>query len=284
MKILFTSDIHASKKHLFSMLSTAESKAVDCIIIGGDIVPHALPTRKNLIERQADYLKETFIPEIKEFRKKHDISIYMDLGNDDLIYNRQILKNYDGELFSLLHLQKTRLTADVDIIGYMNVPPTPFGIKDWEKPDSYFIPYIKENSIMIRGVTSNNGLLEETILDLESDDNIERDMIRLSKRIDRPFIFVSHSPPHKTPLDVIHNGLNIGSVSIRKFIEKWAEEGLLVASFHGHIHESPIISGESHTAIGNVLCFNPGQGNGDGSEFRHVILRLDGTRISLTNR
>ena len=43
MKILYTSDIHASDTHLSSMLLVAEREDVDGIIIGGDIVPHNLP-------------------------------------------------------------------------------------------------------------------------------------------------------------------------------------------------------------------------------------------------
>ena len=43
MKILYTSDIHASSTHLSSMFSVAEAEEVNCIVIGGDIVPHSLP-------------------------------------------------------------------------------------------------------------------------------------------------------------------------------------------------------------------------------------------------
>ena len=42
MKVLFTSDIHASDSHLYSMISTAEKEAVDCVIIGGDIIPRLI--------------------------------------------------------------------------------------------------------------------------------------------------------------------------------------------------------------------------------------------------
>jgi Icc-related predicted phosphoesterase len=50
----------------------------------------------------------------------------------------------------------------------------------------------------------------------------------------------------------------------------------LIASFHGHIHESPVRSGSIVTELGGSLCLNPGQGNGKGSPFRYVIFRLDG--------
>lgn len=281
MKILYTSDIHGSNTHLFSMLSIAEEEQVDCIIIGGDIVPHTLPDilRVGILTAQARYLKDVFIPKLKNFKQRRDAVIYLDLGNDDLIYNRKILEEHHEGLLNLLHFKKHGLTNDVDIMGYMIVPPTPFGIKDWEKPDSVERPYARGSIFTERGYTSKNGILEETVVNLESDDTIEKDLERLSEQIDRPFIFISHSPPYETPLDIIYNGQSVGSLSIRRFIERWSREGLLIATFHGHIHESPQRSGLIHTKIGDSLCFNPGQGSGDGAEFRYVIFRLSGTRI-----
>ncbi len=263
------------------MLSVAEKEEVDCVIIGGDVVPHYLPERVRYgqIAAQTLYLENTFIPGLADFRDRTNAKIYLDLGNDDLISGRKVLEERDGELFHLIHFKKQPLTDEVDIVGYMIVPPTPFTIKDWEKPDSMENPYAQGNRITIRGVISANGVLEETLLDLSTEDTIESDLRELSKSIDRPFIFVSHSPPFSTPLDVIYNGNHVGSMSVRKFIERWAEKGLLIAAFHGHIHESPDRSGSIQTTIGNVLCFNPGQGNGEGAKFRHLIFELSGTRI-----
>lgn len=283
-EILFTSDIHASDSHLFSMLSIAEEEKVDCIIIGGDIVPHALPDtpRAGIVQAQAAYLKEVFIPAIKNFKQKRALTIYLDLGNDDFICNRKILEEHK-ELVRLVHFSRHRLTDAVDIIGYMIVPPTPFGIKDWEKPDSTEVPHAPGTEISLRGYKSNNGQLEETVLNLASDDTIEKDLNRISEDIERPFLFVSHSPPYDTPLDVIYNGQHVGSLSIRRFLEKWSKKGLLIASFHGHIHESPTRSGAIHTKIGNAFCINPGQANGSGSEFRYLLFKLSGSRVHFPN-
>lgn len=283
MKALYTSDIHASDSHLYSMLSVTEKEMVDCLIIGGDIIPHSHydTARFGILKAQARYIENVFIPKIEEFKKRTDTIIFLDLGNDDFIYNRKILEEYDEKLFSLLHFTKHRLTDDVDIIGYMNVPPTPFKAKDREKPDSIECPYIPDNQISLEGYVSVNGLLEEAVLDLESDDTIEKDLDELSKGIDRPFIFIAHSPPYKSLLDVIYNGQNVGSMSVRSFIEKWSEKGLLIASFHGHIHESPQRSGSIQTKIANSLCVNPGQGNGKGAEFRYVIFELKNNQFFL---
>jgi len=283
MKVLFTSDIHASDNHLSSMLSIAEREKVECVIIGGDITPHYLndTARFGMLKAQARYLENVFIPTIKDFRRRTDTAIYLDFGNDDFIYNRKILEEYNKRLFNLLHFAKYRLTDDLDIIGYMNVPPTPFKIKDWERPDSVERPYPPDNKITDKGYISANGILEETVLDLASDGSIEKELSKLSEIIDRPFIFISHSPPYKTPLDVLYNDHNVGSISIKNFIQEWSGKGLLIASFHGHIHESPEKSGSYHTMIGDALCVNPGQGNGKGAEFRFVIFELLKNKVFL---
>ena len=284
MKALFTSDIHASDSHLFSMISTAEKETVDCVIIGGDIIPHYLDdtAKFGMLKAQAEYLENVFIPVIKDFKDRADVAIYLDLGNDEFKYNRRVLEEYNGRLFNLIHFSKYRLTDDVDIIGYMNVPPTPFKIKDWEKPDSVERPCVYVNGISTRGYVSGSGVLEEVVLDMSSNNSIENDMHELSEIVDRPFIFISHSPPYKTPLDVLYNGRNAGSISIRSFIEEWSLKGLLIASFHGHIHESPQRSGEIQTRIGNALCVNPGQGNGKDGEFRYVIFHLDKCHLQIS--
>jgi Icc-related predicted phosphoesterase len=277
MKIFYASDIHASSHHLFSLLSTADKEAVDTIIIGGDIVPHYLPDADTVgvLKAQEIYLTNVFIPAVEDFKRRRDSAIYLDLANDDFIGNRKILENCDGELINLLHMNKNSLNNKIDIIGYMNVPPTPFYRKDWEKPDSIETPFAKGNYILRQGYTSAGGKLEKTVLDLSSDDTIEKDMAQLSDIIDKQFIFVSHSPPYDTPLDILDNGLHVGSISIRKFIEKWALKGKIIVALHGHIHGSPKRSGSIKAFIENSLCINPGQNEGEGSDLRYVIFELD---------
>ncbi len=276
MKILYTSDLHASSTHLDSMLLTADNEQVDCIIVGGDIIPHHLPDSwgPDPFAVQAAYLENVLIPKLKQFRTQHDRKIALDLGNDDFIWSRKRLEKYDGLLFDLMHFRKQRLTRDTDLIGYMCVPPTPFVRKDLEKPDSVQQPYAPGNRITLKGMTSVRGFLEPKILDLESKDTIEADLSQLSETIDRPFIFVSHAPPFNTPLDVLYNGIHAGSLSIAGFVKKWAQKGKLVASFHGHIHESPDRSGSISMDMEGSRAFNPGQGNGEGARFRYVVFEL----------
>jgi hypothetical protein len=226
------------------------------------------------VEAQATYLKRVFIPTMMTFKQKRDIPIYLDLANDDFICNREILTSQQHKGLNLLHMEKHRFADHVDIIGYMVVPPTPFQRKDWEKPDSKEAPYARGNRIILNGYTSANGKIEKTVINLASEDTIESDLRQLSQQIERPFIFVSHSPPYDTALDLLDNGLPVGSLSIRRFIEQWSMQGLLVLSLHGHIHGSPNRSGSICTKIEKSLCINPGQNEGNHARLRYVILEL----------
>ena len=276
MKIIYASDIHANPEHLFSLLTIAENEKVNAIIVGGDIIPHYLPNTQKMgvFKAQEIYLRKVFIPAIEKFNKRQNTLIYLDLANDDFIGNRHILENHDGELLYLLHMRKHKLNDNIDIIGYMNVPPTPFTRKDWEKPDSIEVPFAKGNQIRLDGFTSNRGGLEETFINLASNDTIEKDMAYLSGIITGPFIFVSHSPPYFTNLDILDDGLHVGSISVKQFIEKWTNKKKLILSLHGHIHGSPKRSGSIYSFTGSTMCINSGQNEGGGSSLRHVIFKL----------
>jgi Icc-related predicted phosphoesterase len=277
MKILYTSDIHADAGHLDALLQTALKTRAEAVIIGGDIIPHHLPRWDALgpLEAQKAYLRQVMIPALSAFHEQRSIPVYLDLGNDDWISGRSLLTPHDGTLFHLLHLNRHRLVDGIDVIGYMCVPPTPFNRKDWEKADTDTWPYPPGNPVLMDGYLSRNGRLERHTLDLDAGDTIAADLDRLSAMVRGPFIFVSHSPPFGTPLDVIQSGLQVGSVSIRTFIEHWAGEGLLLASLHGHIHESPLRSGAIDTRIQGALCINPGQENGPGGRLRSVLLKVE---------
>jgi len=283
MKLLYTSDIHTHPNHLHSILAVAENKAVDTIIIGGDLIPHHLPnnSQSDILKAQAAYLKHIFVPSIIRFKNRTDMCIYLDMANDDFIANRNILEAHNQDIYYLLHMQRHPLTEAVDIIGYMNVPPTPFNRKDWEKPDTVEFPFAPGNDIHLSGYHSSKGRLEKTVIDLKSNDTIEKDLCNLSEFIKKQFIFVSHSPPYKTPLDVIYSGLNVGSLSVRRFIEKWSAAGKMIASLHGHIHESPKRSGCVSTLINNILCINPGQESGSHSKPAYVVLQLKDVHVSV---
>ena len=84
---------------------------------------------------------------------------------------------------------------------------------------------------------------------------IKEDLEQL-KKISNPSstIYVMHAPPFNTKLDITNAGIHVGSKAIRNFIEK--EQPYL--TLHGHIHESPKVSGSYADKIKNTVCINVG--------------------------
>ncbi len=276
IRLLYTSDIHAHPDYLSAMLAAARGHGVDAVLVGGDIIPHHLPGTfgPDILEAQVRYLREIFLPALDRYRQERKTAFFLDLGNDDFAASRTVLEERDGSDLHLIHMAVRELTPSVDAAGYMMVPPTPFGRKDWEKPDCTEQPWAPGNRVTLHGVVSGNGRLEKTTLDPKAPETLEADLERLSAKIRKPFLFVSHAPPYGTPLDLIYDGTHVGSLAVRRFIEHWARKGWLLGSFHGHIHESYRRSGAVRAAIEGAPCFNPGQGDVYGGRFRYLVLRL----------
>lgn len=62
-------------------------------------------------------------------------------------------------------------------------------------------------------------------------------------------VFVSHTPPLNTKVDVLSSGQHVGSPAVRRFIEKIQPDICLT----GHIHEARGVD-----RIGKTVIINPG--------------------------
>jgi len=126
-------------------------------------------------------------------------------------------------------------------------------MSDWDRFDSpSWSPKVSPRSLLL---TDTGALRDGALPELRERATIEEDLARLAERGDpASTIYVCHSPPHETHLDRMHGGRHIGSPALRAFIE--AHQPPL--TLHGHVHESPRISGEIVDRIGETVCVNPG--------------------------
>jgi len=195
---------------------------------------------------------------------------------------RSLLEEKDGRDVDLIHGRVMSLDADWAIAGYMCIPPTPFMLKDWEKADCQDRPGL-EGNVRKSGVRTNTGKDRPYTINM-SDGTIEDGLQKLTELLQgppwdgRPFVLVTHSPPFDTALDIIPGGQHVGSLAIRRFIEHWGPTGRLRISLHGHIHESPWISGKICDRIADVPCYNVGQMHG---EIRALIFDLEDIKGSI---
>jgi hypothetical protein len=133
------------------------------------------------------------------------------------------------------------------------VPPTPFLLKDFEKRDLKADP---SPSGLRRVYVTRNGSVEETDEHdfFENRGSIEEDL-DLPADPGRPVIRVMHGPPFGTALDRLYDGRSAGSRAVRAFIAKTQP----ALTLHGHIHESPAVSGAFAERIGKTISVNAGQ-------------------------
>jgi Icc-related predicted phosphoesterase len=95
-------------------------------------------------------------------------------------------------------------------------------------------------------------------------DELER-LVR-PKDMDRA-VYVIHMPPHNLGLDECRPGPRVGSKAVYDFLSEHQPR----LSLHGHIHESPQVSGRWHARLGDTLCIQPGQLE----PFTYVVIDLE---------
>ena len=245
MKLIYTADLHGNEGFYRELLKKAEIEKVNAVVLGGDLCGREGNTIKEKIENQKRFIEKFMIPLFKNFKaknKKAEFCIIM--GNDDFRANLEALEKAEkSKIIKSIHNKSVKLNKSLNIAGYSFVNPTPFRLKDWEKFDF-------ENDKV------PNQLFNEEITSTKREKGTIEDDLKNLKKLSNPgnTIYIIHAPPFNTKLDIITTGIHVGSKSVRKFMEK--EQPLL--TLHGHIHESPKMSGSWHDKIGKTICVNVG--------------------------
>jgi len=259
MKCLYTSDLHG-EIHLYQqLLSEVNSSSSEIILIGGDLLPSFPPTKRyeDMLPNQKIFIDQFLSPFFERLLATTSAKqLFLISGNWDLGYP-YLFKEFK-ERINDLNQKSYQLKNGYELIGYHFVPPTPFRPKDYEKMDDREAPWPpQKNPSYIRSSDQPDQLTPiDPYLYLRGRDTIKDDLDRLPKPLHpKRTIYIMHSPPFGTRLDLIQGGKSAGSRSIKTFIEK--NQPFL--TLHGHIHESPGLSGAYMDRIGETLSINPGQ-------------------------
>jgi Icc-related predicted phosphoesterase len=257
MDCLFVSDLHG-KKHLYKKLFKEVQKTEpEVVLIGGDLFPHGyMPDDPNEVDFFTDFFLKEFSGLKKTMKEQYPWFLII-LGNDDPRSNesRLLTKEHNGSLWNYLHNRKIEI-GNYKFFGYSFIPPSPFGLKDWEKYDvSRFVD---------PGCTHPFEGMRSVEPDFDPEySNIKEDLVYLTQEDDLSNgVFLFHSPPYNTPLDraaldgkmidYVPLDVHVGSIAIQRFIE----ERQPLVTLHGHIHEASTITGEWRTKIGHTHAFN----------------------------
>ncbi|MCX6709921.1 MAG: metallophosphoesterase [Candidatus Woesearchaeota archaeon] len=249
-KVLYATDLHGRTDVYNRIFGYSIEKKIPSIILGGDITPWKTNyPLKIIVEMQADFLNNFLIPGIRKIKEEEGKEVFLMMGNDDARVNYRILEDAEKNgVLRLLSMHKVNEISGAPIIGYSFVPVSPFRLKDWEK----FERSDKKIPLGCISIDSENAI---TTTGKKNEGSIEEDIAKIRK-MSKPesTVYVMHSPPNNTSLDISGDGSHCGSYAIREFIEKDSP----YLTLHGHIHESAKLSGKSVEWIGKTASVNPG--------------------------
>jgi len=259
MKCLYTSDLHGEINLYQELLSLASSTSSEIVVMGGDLLPSFPPTKRyeDMVPNQKAFIDQFLSSFFKRTLEITPIQqILLIPGNWDLGYPYVFREPIEGIID--LSQKSYQLKNGYELIGYPFVPPTPFRPKNYERMDDRQTPWPpqKNPSYILASDQTDQLTPIDPYLFLRERETIEEELGRLPKPLDsKRTVYIMHSPPFATRLDLIQGKKSAGSRSIRTFIE--GNQPLL--TLHGHIHESPKLSGAYLDRIGKTVCINPGQ-------------------------
>lgn len=276
----FVSDLHGKQDRYEKLFAAIDDEEPRAVFLGGDLLPAmgGIDGGDTFVE---EFLRTRCLDlwrRIEDRRPGVRPLCMLILGNDDP-RSTEAAFVAGGEAGAWHYLYKR--PADLDgrlVFGYPFVPPTPFGLKDWERYDvsRYVDPGCVSPEEGYRSVaTDAQAMRDRTILrDLEA---IEGDLAQA--------IMLFHSPPYKSLLDRaaldgmmfehVPVDVHVGSIAIQRFIEE--RQPLL--TLHGHIHESPRLTGAWRDKIGKTHCFSAAH---DGPEL--ALVRFDPDDLDSASR
>jgi uncharacterized protein len=296
LRLAYSADLHGDIAAYRALLDLAVSAGARAAIVGGDLLPHAI-TLNSALHTQRLFIAEQLRPLLTWFRERHpEINVYLLAGNDDWAGAIGDLDQLEREGLAFpLHERVYRLSGEGEMVregdgatghdshsrsstrslahsgtlwlaGYACVPLTPFSIKDYERRDDRPLPPFSFGM----AYTSWGGAIQPARADaIAAQPSIAEALAALARQSEpRRTIYVCHTPPADTPLDQMPRGRHVGSKALRAFIEQHAPP----LTLHGHIHESPAMSGCYAARLGSTWSINPGH---DPLRFQAVTLDTD---------
>lgn len=261
-RFLYVTDLHGWTAGYEAMLDLAIRNQIGTIVNGGDM----LPKEADLFREQEAFLNGFLRDHLTRCRAEGVRYLGM-LGNDDLRCHeplwRQTAADHDNieDLAAAWHV----LDDDVAIRGCPFVPDYPFGLKDWTLLDTAdFVRPVQFSGPVVstpegfKSIDDPRAFFADRPTLAEVLDGLADDTVNLSRAI-----LVAHCPPIGLGLASLDPRMaalsgqdsDVGSVAVANCIDR--HQPLL--SLHGHIHESPDVSGIHTVRRGKTTCHQPGQ-------------------------
>ena len=271
---LFASDLHGRLDRYEKLFRAIGETRPSAVFLGGDLLPHIHLAHSGDVG--ADFIRDfrgTRLAALRAQLGRDYPPIFAILGNDDPGFEAGACEDLAGQqLWNYVHARRADF-ARHRVYGYGCVPPTPFGLKDWERydvsryvPPGCVSPEEGHRTVDVDAHAIRYATIQDDLARLAGDDPLER------------AVFLIHTPPHETALDRaaldgktvdgVPLDLHVGSIAVKRFIE----ERQPMLTLHGHIHESARLTGSWRDRIGRTHAFTAAH---DGPELSVIHFDLN---------
>ncbi|MGD8454480.1 MAG: metallophosphoesterase [Phycisphaerae bacterium] len=254
MRVIFTSDFHGRMALYAQLTNLLRAEKPELLILGGDM--NAECDRANPQGSQVAFVQKRLASMIDAWKAMvPGLSVACIAGNHDVTPTVDALGAL--ERAGRVHLLDHRHAPEIGGLLWLGLapsPPSPFWVKDLERldfpgdniPDFDGAVWDPAAGKMQDVTAAEHFQAQPTLVDL----------LREVPALDGPWVFVCHAPPHGTRLDRLPNvEAPIGSRAVRDFVETQRP----LCTLHGHVHESPQVTGEYIDRVGQTYAVNPGQ-------------------------
>jgi uncharacterized protein len=253
-RLLYVTDLHGWTRGYERIATVAQAEEIATIVNGGDMLPHG----RDLVVTQRRFVEE-YLPSYLEWLDAAGISYYGMLGNDDC---RAVLPAWQDLVRAWPRVHDLSegwlpLADGLAICGCNYIPDPPFRLKDWSVLDTrdFVRPPQHPDPVVSQGDSLKS--VEDIGAFFQARPTLEELLDAIAARAAdyERAVLVCHAPPQGTGLGNISAGTDVGSAAVRAWIERYQP----LLTLHGHIHESPRITGVDMAKIGRTTVHQPGQ-------------------------
>lgn len=265
MRILFVTDLHGNAAKYRRVLFLAKKNKAAAVVNGGDM----LPVGGDLHGAQRKFIEGFLSGHFAEYAEAGIACLGMP-GNDDLKIHDAVFDKVFRKHKNIFNLAQRRVEINgFEFIGMNWVTDYPFRLKDRCRRDGPGYVFQEQFGSGLLSMSEGFKELKDWRAYAEGLPDMGQELAALPKPINpAKAIYVIHMPPAGLGLDVISSGERVGSAAVRRFIERTAP----LLTLHGHIHESPSMSGVWKAKTGNTVCIQPGQGK---TALAYVLMDLN---------
>jgi Icc-related predicted phosphoesterase len=259
--------LHGSKWKYERLIEVAKDFRANVVINGGDMLPKEC---EPFI--QGDFIKNYLDDHFARFNSAW-IYYLCYPGNDDLrIFDELFEETCNKYPFIVYLAQRKFKIEDYDFVGMNWVVDYPFRLKDRCRMDTDDYIFQKQFGTGLLSKPDGWQEIDDWFTHAKKLPTIEEELGRLVRPKDMAkSVYVLHMPPCRLGLDKCYHGEEVGSKAIYNFLEKYQPK----LSLHGHIHESPEVTGKWNAKLGRTICIQPGQLD----EFAYVTIDLSNMKF-----